>query len=39
MESEGKGSQVWYIDLQPVDPDEGKYLIASSRFSVSQAKK
>jgi len=39
VESEGRGSQVWYIDLQPVNADEGKYLVASSPLSVSQAKK
>jgi len=39
VESEGRGSGVWYIDLQPVDADEGKYLIASSPMSVSQPKK
>lgn len=39
VESEGRGSEVWYIDLQPVNPDEGKYLIGSAPLSVSQAKK
>jgi len=39
VESEGKESQIWYIDLQPVNPDEGKYLIASSPMSVSQPKR
>lgn len=39
VESEGRGSEVWYIDLQPINPDEGKYLIASSPLSVSQAKR
>jgi len=36
VESEGSASQVWYIDLQPVNADEGKYLIASSPLSKSQ---
>lgn len=39
VESEGKASQIWYIDLQPVNADEGKYLIASSPLSVSQTKR
>jgi hypothetical protein len=28
-----------YLDLDPVDPDQGQYLVASSRLSVSHAKK
>lgn len=39
VESEGRESQIWSIDLQPVNADEGKYLIASAPMSVSQAKK
>ena len=39
VESEGRESQLWYIDLQPVNADEGKYLIATSPLSVSQPKK
>ena len=39
VESEGRDSQVWYIDLQPVNPDEGKYLVATAPLSVSQQKK
>jgi len=39
VESEGRDSQIWYIDLQPVNADEGKYLIASSPLSVPQPKK
>lgn len=39
VESEGRGSEIWYIDLQPVNPDEGKYLIASSPLSVSRRAK
>lgn len=38
VESEGHASEVWYIELQPVDPDEGEYLVASSPMSVSQPK-
>ena len=39
VESEGRESQMWYIDLQPVNADEAKYLIATSPLSVSQPKK
>jgi hypothetical protein len=39
VESEGRNSEVWYIELQPVNPDEGKYLIDSSPLSVSHPKK
>jgi hypothetical protein len=39
VESEGRDSQIWSIDLQPVNADEGKYLIASSPLSVSRPKK
>lgn len=28
-----------YLDLDPIDPDEGQYLVASSPLSASQAKK
>lgn len=38
VESTGNASEVWSIELQPVDPDEAKYLIASSPMSVSQPK-
>jgi len=36
---EGGKGQFWTIDLQPVDADEGKYLLASAPLSVSQPKK
>lgn len=39
VESEGGGSQVWYIDLQPVNIDEAQYLIATSPLSMAQQKK
>jgi hypothetical protein len=39
VESEGRESQIWYIDLQTVNADEAKYLIATSLLSVSQPKK
>lgn len=39
VESDGRGSGVWSIDLQPINADEGKYLIASSPLSVSKAQK
>jgi hypothetical protein len=39
VESEGRESQIWYIELQPINADEGRYLVASSPLSVFQAKK
>jgi hypothetical protein len=39
VESEGRSSEVWFIDLQSVNPDEANYLLATSPLSVSQAKK
>jgi len=39
VEFAGRDNEIWYIDLQPVNADEGKYLIASSPMSVSQPKK
>jgi len=39
VESEGRESQIWYIELQPINVDEGRYLVASSPLSVFQAKK
>jgi hypothetical protein len=37
MESRETGSM--YLDLDPIDPDEGQYLVTSSRLSVSRQKK
>lgn len=31
--------QYWVLDLDPVNDDQGKFLVASSRFSDSRAKK
>jgi hypothetical protein len=39
VEFERPENQIWSIDLQPVNADEGKYLIASSPLSVSKPKR
>ena len=38
-ESAGGKGQFWTIDLQPVDTDEGNYLLASAPLSLSKPKK
>ena len=39
VQTNSVGGEVWSIQLEPVNPDEAKYLIATSPISISQAKK